>query len=80
MRRDARAALTNAKNRPKIGLSAFVSPVAGSPVREVTGFQSECFDSNFRKRPAGFDSFIRGHQGRNDCRSLGRISFGHEKD
>jgi 3-oxoacyl-[acyl-carrier protein] reductase len=55
-------------------------PGADSPVREVTGFQSECFDSNFRKRPAGFDSFVRGHQGRNDCRSLGRISFGHEKD
>jgi hypothetical protein len=51
-----------------------------SPPREVTGFQSKCFDSNFRKRSVRLDSFIRRHHGRNDCRGLGRISFGHEKD
>ena len=51
-----------------------------SPVREVTGFQSKCFDSNFRKRSVRLNSFIRRHHGRNDCRGLGRISFGHEKD
>jgi hypothetical protein len=51
-----------------------------SPLRKVTGFQSKCFDSNFRKRSVRLDSFIRRHYGRNDCRGLGRISFGYEKD
>ena len=63
-------------------LAPLAAGIAGhrSPVREVTGFQSECFDSNFRKRSVRLNSFIRRHHGRNDCHGLGRISFGHEKD
>lgn len=51
-----------------------------SPVREVAGFQAECFDGSFRKQSVRFNPFIRGHHGRNDRRGLDRISFGHEKD
>jgi Raf kinase inhibitor-like YbhB/YbcL family protein len=51
-----------------------------SPVREVTGFQSERFDSGFGKRPQRFDALIRGHDCCDNCFGLGRISLGHEID
>jgi hypothetical protein len=49
-------------------------------VREVTGFQSECFDSGFGKRPQRFNALIRGHDCCDNCFGLARISLGHEID
>ena len=51
-----------------------------SSVREVAGFQSERFDSGFRKRSPCFDLFIRSHHCSDKCRSCCRIPFSYEVD
>ena len=49
-------------------------------MREITWFQSERFDSCFRKQPQRFDALVRGHDRSDNCLGLSRVRLGHEVD